>query len=360
VRRADTLIVGGGPAGAAAAIRLADAGRQPLLVERGRGDQDALCGGFLSWTAMAALGRLGIDGAMLGAAPVDRMVLLAPAGRAEARLPAPAAAVSRQRLDRLLIDRAARAGARIERGIAVRSLDGDRLLTADGAALGFEALVLATGKHDLRGAARPLAETRRMVGLRWSLMPTPALRATLAGAIELHLVRGGYAGLVLQEESANLCLAIRRERLAECEGRPDRLLQALAGECPSLAGRIAAASAIGKPQAIANMPYGWFARRTEPSVYRVGDQAGVIASLAGEGIAIALASGESAGSAILEGLPAGAFQTRLAGRLRIPLAAADGAARLAQGGQSARALIGLTAWAPPLARMAARWMRMTC
>jgi len=352
------LIVGGGPAGAAAAIRLAEAGRRPLLIERSRGDQDALCGGFLSWTALAALDRLGIDRAALGAAPVDRMVLLSPAGGAEARLPSPAAAVSRQRLDRLLIERAARAGARIERGVHARSLDGDRLVTADGAALGFAALVLASGKHDLRGAARPPVEERRMVGLRWGLTPTPALRAMLAGAIELHLFRGGYAGLVLQEESANLCLAVRRDRFAEAGGRPDALLRELAGECPALAGRIAAAAAIGTPQAIANMPYGWFARRTEPSIYRVGDQAGVIASLAGEGIAIALASGQSAASAILRGVPAGRFQARLARRLRTPLLAADGAARLAQDMAGARALIGVTAWAPPLARMAARWMRV--
>jgi flavin-dependent dehydrogenase len=357
VRRTDTLIVGGGPAGAAAAIRMADAGRRPLLIERSRDDQDALCGGFLSWTSLAALARLGIDEAALGAAPVEKMVLLSSTGRAETRLPSLAAAVSRQRLDRLLLERAAQAGARIERGVGARSLDDGRLMTSDSAVIDFNTLVLATGKHDLRGAARPLAEDGRMVGLRWALEPTPALRAMLAGAIELHLFRGGYAGLVLQEGGANLCLAVRRDRLAEAGGRPDALLRSLAAECPPLADRIGAAATIGRPQAIANMPYGWRARRTDPSVYRVGDQAGVIASLAGEGIGIALASGQAAGSAILQGLSAESFQTGLARRLRGPLAAAGGVARLAQSQTGARALIGLTNFAPALSRLAASRMR---
>lgn len=358
MRRTDTLIVGGGPAGAAAAIRLGDAGHRPLLIERSTGDQDALCGGFLSWTTLSALKRLGIEADRLGASPVSKMVFLSRAGRAETPLPSQAAAVSRQRLDRLLLDRAASAGARIERGVGARSLDDDRLLTADGAVIAFGSLVLATGKHDLRGAARPVDPNRRMVGLRWTLEPSATLRAMLAGAIELHLFRGGYAGLVLQEDDANLCLAISRERLMEAAGRPDLLLQELSRECPPLADRIAAALSVSKPQAIANMPYGWFARRGDPAVYRVGDQAGVIASLAGEGISIALASGSAAGLAIAQGLSAERYQARQARRLRVPLATAGGVARLAQGAVGARALIGFTHRAPSLSRLAASWMRI--
>ena len=37
------------------------------------------------------------------------------------------------------------------------------------------------------------------LGLRWRLAATPAMTALLAGRIELHLLRGGYAGLVLPQ-----------------------------------------------------------------------------------------------------------------------------------------------------------------
>ena len=60
MRRA-ALIVGGGPAGSAAAITLARGGHAPLLVERTRETADALCGGFISWRTIDSLERLGID-----------------------------------------------------------------------------------------------------------------------------------------------------------------------------------------------------------------------------------------------------------------------------------------------------------
>ena len=53
--------------------------------------------------------------------------------------------------------------------------------------------------------------------------------------------------------------------------------------------------------AIAAVPYGWHARQTTPGLFRIGDQAGVIPSLAGEGNGIALASGRSAAEAFLQG-----------------------------------------------------------
>jgi 2-polyprenyl-6-methoxyphenol hydroxylase-like FAD-dependent oxidoreductase len=62
-----TLIIGGGPAGSAAAITLARAGMTPHLVERQSTPQNGVCGGFLGWDAIAALEELGIDPWSLGA-----------------------------------------------------------------------------------------------------------------------------------------------------------------------------------------------------------------------------------------------------------------------------------------------------
>ncbi len=45
---------------------------------------------------------------------------------------------------------------------------------------------------------------------------------------------------------------------------------------------------------IGAVPYGWIANDTQDGLYRLGDQAAVIPSLAGEGMAIALASAELA------------------------------------------------------------------
>ena len=104
------LIVGGGPAGAAAAITLARAGARPLLIERSRETSDAICGGFLSWRTLETLAKLGVEADALNPAPTARVRLFAGGQRAAAPLPRPARSVSRRKLDKVLLAAAARAG----------------------------------------------------------------------------------------------------------------------------------------------------------------------------------------------------------------------------------------------------------
>jgi len=342
VRRTAALIVGGGPAGAAAAIGLARAGEGSLLVERDRATRDALCGGFLSWTTLDRLAALGVDAWQLGAQRVEQVAILAGRRSAEAPLPAPAAGLSRRELDAALLERALAAGAGIERGLAVRSLDEGLARFDDGSEMRPAAAILATGKHDLRGHPRPREAGDPSIGLRWRLAASPALTMLCTGRIELHLFRRGYAGLVLQEDGgANLCLTVRRSRLDEAHGDPAILLAELAEEAPMLAARLDAATAIGASQAVANIPYGWRAAETTPGIYRVGDQAGAIPSLAGEGIGIAIATGLAAAAAIARREPARRYQAATAARLKRVFTAAGIVRGLA--GHAAAAPLVLTA-----------------
>src|SRR5205085_5675384 len=116
VRRTSALIVGGGPAGAAAAIALARGGAMPVLIERSPGERDLVCGGFLGWDAIAALKKIGLDPAALGANPIHRLRLVAGRRVVEAGLPKAAAGLSRRRLDATLLRMAEEAGAAVLRG----------------------------------------------------------------------------------------------------------------------------------------------------------------------------------------------------------------------------------------------------
>jgi flavin-dependent dehydrogenase len=219
-------------------------------------------------------------------------------------------------------------------------------------------LILATGKHELRGAARPHPSGDTALGLRWRLNGSATLARLASGKIELHLFRGGYAGLVIQEDgSANLCLAVRRSRFSEAEGRPERLLAALAEESPVLAIRLAGAI-VSPAQAVANVPYGWRAQAGDPDLYRVGDQAGVIPSLAGEGIGVAILSGQAAADAIARGEPAGNFQRAFSRRLQAPFGLAHLLWRAAEIPATASLLVGAVAIAPALASLAATLTRV--
>jgi flavin-dependent dehydrogenase len=324
VRRA-ALILGGGPAGAAAAITLARAGADPLVIERTCETGDALCGGFLSWRTLATLEQLGIEADTLNPSRVARVRLFARGRVVEKRLPAAAIGVSRARLDAVLLDRAIAGGAAVERGVTVRAVEDGAVRTGDGATLHAATLFLASGKHDVRGLARPASARGDdpTLGLRTRRAPAPALARMIGDAIELHLFDRGYAGVVIQEDgSANICLAVRRSRLTEA-GDAARLLAHLADESPALGERLAAGGAT-PVEAIANVPYGWRARDGADGLYRLGDQAAVIPSLAGEGMGIALASGLSAGQAWLRdgGHNAAAWQAWFAARAARPLAVA--------------------------------------
>ena len=361
MRRAPALIVGGGPAGSAAAIALARGGARPELIERTRGDRDVVCGGFLGWDALARLRRLGVDPDALGARPIRRLRLVAGRRVVEADLPRPAAGLSRRRLDFALLAAAEQAGAQVSRGRAVRAVENGRLRLDDGEEVAAEALFLATGKHELRGLARPLGERREppTAGLRAALPPRPDLDAALGGIIELHLYDGGYAGLLLQEDgSANLCLAISRARLAAAGG-PVPLVRALCEESPRLGERIGG-DIPEAWEAVAGVPYGWRARDTEPGLFRLGDQAAVIASLAGDGIAVALASGEAAAAAFLAEGPGASsdYQRAFSRTARRPVEVAE-ALRHAAGRRATRsAMMGLVRLVPSLAGFAAKLTRI--
>jgi menaquinone-9 beta-reductase len=347
VRRTAPLILGAGPAGCAAAIVLAEHGVRPILLDRDAEARDQLCGGFLSWRTAEQLRALGVDPVTLGASSVDQVALFAEGREVVTELPSLAFGLSRRALDTALRERAVAAGARLEID-AARGIDGgevvgrERRWTGDG-------LFLATGKHDLRGIGRPRPSRDLALGLRLRLLATSARAELLAGRIELHLFAGGYAGVVLHEDgSANVCLAVRKSLLARSGGDPVRLLCDLGQQHPEFTKRLGDDWRTAAVETIGAVPYGWIARTTAPGHFRLGDQAAVIPSLAGEGISIALASGALAARIWLEHGSDGAalFQRRMADVAAAPLRAAGLARTLAESPLGARAGLALARRVP--------------
>ena len=323
----------------------------PVLIERSPAERDLVCGGFLGWDAIAALRRIGLDPALLGAVPIGRLRLVSGRKAVEADLPKTAMGLSRRRLDAALLRMAEDAGATVLRGRAARGLEGGRVRLADGSEMAAEAVFLATGKHELRGITRDTGTRPLSVGLRAAIPAPPGLK----GTIELHLYDGGYAGLLVQEDgSANLCLSVAKARLAH--GR-DGFLAGLMKEAPLLAERLAG-TIPGEWEAIAGVPYGWRARETVPGLFRIGDQAAVIASLAGDGIAVALASGAAAAHACLhDDDGAVGYQRSFAARAKRPVAIAEALRHMAEAPARLRLMLGL-AGVPGLAKLAARMTRI--
>ncbi len=133
--RFDIAVIGGGPAGAAAAIRAARGGARVVVVEKGAHGRDKVCGDGLTPRAVGALNELAIP--LGGAHRIDGLRMIA--GRRARELPWPVggrfpnhgAVWPRRRLDAALIDAAVAAGADVR-----FETTGDVVLDADGRATG--------------------------------------------------------------------------------------------------------------------------------------------------------------------------------------------------------------------------------
>jgi len=316
----DNLVIGGGLAGGMAALRLAASGRDVLLVEKERTAHHQVCGEFLSPEAVDYLRQAGVDPLRLGAVPIDHLRLSVGSRVLETPLPFRALSLSRCVLDAALLAHAAAEGCIVRCGVAAARLapNGDswRAEWADGTVQHARTVFLATGKHDLRGWSRPAGVQCDLVGFKLHWRLNAAETQALRGVMDLFLFSGGYGGLALVEnDAANLCLVVRRSRIRKMGGWP-QVLAGLLEENAHIGRRLAGARALWeRPLAISSIPYGYMSYR-DSGPWCVGDQAAVIPSFTGDGMAIALHSGALAAEMCLNGGSADQHQQVLRAQLR--------------------------------------------
>jgi flavin-dependent dehydrogenase len=301
------LIIGAGPAGSAAAITLARAGYRPILIERTSRPTDKVCGDFLSADTIRLVSSLGVDPAALGAVEIDQVRLIHNERIAEAALPFPALGLSRRALDTALLRQAEQAGADARSGQSVRHLrheaDHWHIRIGDEHPLVAQTVFLATGKHDLRDLPRPGAAGGAL-GLKMYFSLQPEAARILQRTTELTLFPGGYAGMQPVEDGRTvLCIAIHRSAFHRHGGNWPSLIAAIGRYSRRFASMLTGATPLlPKPLAVAAIPYGHSAAVSPAeTLFRIGDQAAVIPSLTGDGMAIALHSGHAAAEAWLGG-----------------------------------------------------------
>ena len=321
----DVVIIGGGPAGSTVAIVLAEAGRQVVLIEKSKQAQHTVCGEFLCPESLPLLHRNRIYPEQLGAQTIHSIRVAARDVLSEIRLPAPGLSLTRRTLDEALLQRAQQAGANLLRGYTAEGLVHQhgreasgrwrtQITDSDHASISIQAAdaFLATGNHDLHGWSRSARGTQNsLVAFKMYFTLSPEQQAKLTGYVEIILYEGGYAGLQMVEgDCANLCALVRQEKLRSLEGRWDRLLDHMRQCSPHLAGRLSGAVPIlERPLTISSVPYGYCTEESAAghSPWRLGDQAVVVPSFSGDGMAVALHTGCRAAQLYLEESTPAAF-----------------------------------------------------
>ena len=347
------LVIGGGVAGGAVAALLAGAGREVVVIERKRDPHDKVCGEFLSDEAVRYLRHLDVDPVGLGAVPIADVKVYSSRYVIRCRLPFPAVSLSRRMLDQGILDRALANGAAVRRGFAVQALNyrGDCWIAtlSGGRTIEAKNVFLATGKHNLRGWSRPAGQQNDLIAFKLHWRIDRERISALSHTVELYLFRGGYAGVELVEDGIlNLCLVIRDKYFAQLGGTWDALLLSLREEFPSLRQVLVAAEPCDdRPLAVAGIPYG-FVQSHGDGPWRLGDQAAVIPSFCGDGIAIALHSARMAAGYLLSGKSSHEFQVDLSRSVATQIKWATMLSRLLVGPRSQAVITALARISPGL------------
>ena len=309
-RRAGVVVVGGGLAGAMAAAHLARVGVPVIVFEQSLQPQPAVCGEFLSFEGAALVREIGAD-LPQEAHAIDAVAVHGPRHTLIARLPEGNLGVSRMRLDEALRQRAGQLGAVVHRGVTVHRLtpldDSGTLVQTSGGDWQADAVIVATGKRDLRGVAAR-ERTHEVVGVQLHVSIAPQVRARMHGRVSLWVGEGAYGGVALVDDTTLNVSCVITPQAARTHGLcAADLMPALMQSHPAAARVLAEIvwPAV-KMTAVAPVPYG-YVRPVPPGagLWCVGDQLAVIPSLTGDGMTMALASGRKAAMAIVEGWSAG-------------------------------------------------------
>jgi 2-polyprenyl-6-methoxyphenol hydroxylase-like FAD-dependent oxidoreductase len=308
----DAIIVGAGPAGSTAAIRLAQAGWSVALLERQSFPRRKVCGECIAATNLPLLHALGVGAEFDALAGPELRQAGLFAGDASLTAPLPAQAqphawgraLGREHLDTLLIDRACTAGATVLQPCTVRRIarDGDmhvcEAVDPDGDAIRLRAPVLIAA-HGSWEPDPSLAEKRRpqRASDLFAFKANYNNARLVPGLLPVLAFPGGYGGIVLGDHGrTTLAFCVRRDALCKARLRfgsrkaAHAALAHVAANCRGVREALDGAALDDDWLTVGPIRPGIRAPYRGDGVFAIGNVAGEAHPILGEGISMAIQS----------------------------------------------------------------------
>jgi geranylgeranyl reductase family protein len=297
VPRYDVIVVGAGPAGSTTAYRLARAGARVYLIDRARFPRDKPCGGGLTLRAVREL--------PFSVEPVveDRVHTLELGFRYGRRwrrgTDEPLVLMTqRRRLDAFLVEQAVEAGAEFRDDAKVTAVDPDGSVSLEREQLEADVVVGADGANGITARSLGMPVHVHGVALEGNVGYEHVARERFGGraVVELGAVPGGYAWVFPKGDHVNV-------GVGGWESEGPRLRERLRELCTAFE----VDEAVVRDLRGHRLPMRGATRRpVQNRVLLVGDAAGLVDPLSGDGIYEAFISGRLAAAATLDFLAGGA------------------------------------------------------
>jgi flavin-dependent dehydrogenase len=267
-----------------------------LLIERRQYPADKLCGEFLSYDGVACLREMELETELKKrrARPIASVLVSSEDGTYwQGALPAMGIGISRRVLDAMLADACRQVGVEVVHGVQVREIRGDwaRGYVAEGRQGEYFSGRLVIGACGRQGGIFKERDAQHH-GAKLMALKVQASCGEGPGRIELHGFPGGYAGLCSIEGGlATLGLMTRAEDFQRVGGEAERFAAEVMRQNPLLAERLDRLKPCWEEAlAVAALRFG-YGETAREGVLLVGDAAGSINPLCGDGMSMALRGG---------------------------------------------------------------------
>ena len=298
-------MIGGGPAGASAAITAARAGAQVLLLEKGAYPRHKVCGEFVSGESVALLSSLLANAletrSLLSRVPRISGVRLFLDGRTvDVPVNPAAASLARFDMDAALWKAAASAGVDARSGCTVHSVQGydDNVFCIRTSAgdVSTRAVINTTGRWS-NLTERPRGMTASNGASKWIGVKAHFCEASPSPTTDLYFFEGGYCGMQpvgLGDEPATSRIVVCSMVRADVATRLEEVFPLE----PRLTERSRGWTLLSEPVSTSPLIF----RQPNPvkdGVLFAGDAAGFVDPFVGDGISLALRSGSLAAQSLL-------------------------------------------------------------